>query len=548
MSNRKGPTATSESSGEHLSDEELSDEELAQLERAAEREDPTVADNRFAPQAVEHQRWYSLVNSLTLPVRAAVSGSTQPPALPDYDDLQEVGRGGMGIVYRAVHKQTRRTDAIKVIRPDRLSGPTESRGRELQRRFQREVQLAARVAHEHIVPVYQVAEVDGCAWFSMQYVDGTSLRERMNKAPLAPEKAAQLIEQISRAVDKVHRHGILHGDIKPHNILIEADGERPLITDFGLADFIATADSALTVAGTPAYMAPELIEAAGQSRSMEELAGVRTTASDIYSLGATLLAALTGHSPRTDRRGKNGGDTGTQTAARAQTAAVVFDERTPSSLPPALIQICRRCMMLDPEARFATAGELADALSDWLNRPRWNRHFPRLRQQLLFVVAPVQALTGMIVWWLLQIGAAESWVWAAVFSGYPPLFLAFAASQRTIRAAENARRELWSIWTGHLAGTLASLISLRIICHPDTGQTFAAFYPIWAGLSSAVFFTKGGNFWPVYRWVGAGWMALAVLLSFFPTVSPVVFGIAAAVTCITIALGDQAFQQDNEQP
>ena len=191
------------------------------------------------------------------------------PFLPEYGELEEVGRGGMGIVYRSTHQKMQRIDAIKVIRPDRLTGVSFDTVKQMQHRFEREVRLAAYVAHEHIVPVYQVGEIDGCPWFSMQFVKGTTLNE-LSKSDLpstsdlpntsdvpAPERMAGYIEKIARAVNAVHRHGILHGDIKPHNILIETETDRPLLSDFGLAEFDAydASTTSTGVAGTLAYMA-----------------------------------------------------------------------------------------------------------------------------------------------------------------------------------------------------------------------------------------------------------------------------------------------------
>lgn len=516
----------------------LTDAQLAELERATEQCGNTLNTNIGNSERDEFHHCYSLVDSLASPVRNAVVEISTPPVLPDYDDLQEIGRGGMGIVYRGLHKKTRRIDAIKVIRPDRVSTVAGVHQRELQHQLQQEAQLAARVAHEHIVPVYQVGEVKGCPWFSMQLVEGQSLRDLMYEGPISPQKAATLIEQIARAVDKVHRHGVLHGDIKPHNILVEAEAERPLITDFGLADMIETTEVAVGIAGTPAYMAPELAAAALEQRSPDQIAEVRTVASDIYSLGATLWSALTGMSPCED-------DLSPKHQLRAVASGKLrVNALATTHIPDGLATIFKKCMMPDPDDRYATAGELADALSRWLNRPRWNQFFPGLRNLLQLVVAPVLGLAGVLVWWLLRVGASEAWVWLTILIGYPPLFLVFSMSQKHSRSADRARRELWSVWIGHMAGTLACLISLRVLCHPEGNVAISLFYPVWAGLSSVVFFAKSGNFWSAYRWIGAAWAGIAVVMSMIPEFSPLLFGGAAAMTCVLIARGDDAFHED----
>ena len=158
--------------------------------------------------------------------------------LPDYESLTEIGRGGMGIVYSLSHKKTQRQDAIKVIRRDRLAGMSSDTVKLMQLQFQQESKLAARVAHEHIVPIYQVGEIDGPALVFDATGRGSKLTElAQGNGKIAPERAFEYLEAIARAIDAVHRHGIIHGDIKPHNILVERETERPMISDFGLADF-----------------------------------------------------------------------------------------------------------------------------------------------------------------------------------------------------------------------------------------------------------------------------------------------------------------------
>ena len=512
-------------------DETPADELLAELERLAENrhssrrtdipQEPNTSDSAASS---EHQRLYMIVDQATSPIRVALGTDEAPPCLSEYGELEEVGRGGMGIVYRSTHKRMQRVDAIKVIRPDRLTGVSFDTVKQMQHRFEREVRLAAYVAHEHIVPVYQVGEIDGCPWFSMQFVKGTTLNAlsksdvpNISEVPV-PERMAGYIEKIARAVDAVHRHGILHGDIKPHNILIETETDRPLLSDFGLAEFDAydASTTSTGVAGTLAYMAPELAQAARRNASPDEIAAIRSVSSDVFSLGATLWAAMTGHSPR------------------------VADDFS-GNLPVELLRICQKSMAKDPSARHASAKEFADELAVWLNRPRWNRFFPGLRHLLWMVVAPLLFANGAVVWLLLRLRTSEPWIWLAIFVGYVPLFATFVASQQSNRSSESARRELWSMWIGHAVGSLACFTSLRIIFHPDLYRSIAVFYPCWAVITSVVFFAKSGNFWTAYRWIAGAWSVIAVLLAFMPSVSPIAFGVFAAVTCIITAFGDREF-------
>ena len=265
----------------------------------------------------------------------------------------------------------------------------------------------------------------------------------------------------------------------------------------------------------------------------DEVAAIRSVSSDVYSLGATLWAALTGKSPR--QNPYRSGPTSAEVTAMTIDAA----DKSSSRLPEHLLRICQKSMAADPGARHASAKEFADDIAAWRNRPRWNRFFPGLRHLLWMVVAPLLCVNGAVIWLLLHRGAAEPWVWLAIFAGYVPLFATFAASQQLHRSSEAARRDLWSVWIGHAVGSFACLISLRTMFHPDVGRSVAAFYSCWSVITSVAFFAKSGNFWPAYRWIGAAWSLVAVLLAFIPTVSSIAFGIFAGLTCIIIARGDR---------
>ena len=522
------------------------DDTLAQLERLAESgsqsefppSPPTEgeAEGRTLEAVAEHYRLYNMIEHLAAPVRLALAADDSPPQLPEYEGLEEIGRGGMGVVYRGLHRKLKRLDAIKVIRPDRLAGIIPESVRQMQYRFERELRLAAYVAHENIVPVYQVGEVDGRPWFSMQFVEGVSLQDLRGNASVAPEQVAVVMEKIARAVNIVHRHGVLHGDIKPHNILIERETNRPLITDFGLAEFdlcfdlqgdeIQKDSGAENIAGTPAYMAPELLRAAMQQASPQEAALVRSVSSDVYSLGATLWATLSGRSPLEFRN-----------------AQVAVDSRS-SNLPAELLKICQKSMSENPALRHQSAQEFADELAQWLNRPRWNQYFPGLRNLLWMIVAPCLLISNLIVWTLMREQAAEFLIWGVIFIGYAPLFAVFFRSQRIHRVSDSARRELWSIWIGHAIGAAASMISLRLLLAQDLSRMIPAFYCAWAAITSVVLFAKSGNFWTAYRWIGVAWSGIAVSMALLPEISPILFGCAAAITCIVIARCDKAFADD----
>jgi len=264
----------------------------------------------------------------------------------DYELLQEIGRGGQGVVYRARQKSLNRIVALKVI--GLAHWATEAH----VKRFRLEAEAAASLNHPCIVPIYEVGERDGACYFSMGLVEGGQLDAVAKREPVPLRHAAELIAKLARTVHYAHEHGILHRDIKPGNILLDAKGE-PHLTDFGLAR-LAETESTVTrtmeVLGTPSYMAPE--QAVGNN------AGV-TSATDIYGLGAVLYQLLTGHPPFA------GGTT-------FETVRLVLDTepRQPRfwnrKIDRDIGTICLKCLDKDPQRRYSSALALAEDLERWL--------------------------------------------------------------------------------------------------------------------------------------------------------------------------------------
>src|SRR5215469_16059566 len=204
--------------------------------------------------------------------------------LRDYELLEEIGRGGQGVVFRARQKSLNRTVALKVIGLGQWAIPAHLK------RFRREAEAAASLDHPCIVPIYEVGERDGQCYFSMKLVEGGQLDEVVQQRPISIRKAAGLIAKVARTVHYAHEHGILHRDIKPGNILLDKEGE-PHLTDFGLARLVeseSTVTRTVEVLGTPSYMAPE--QATGGNTKL-------SSATDVYGLGAVLYQLLTGHPP-----------------------------------------------------------------------------------------------------------------------------------------------------------------------------------------------------------------------------------------------------------
>src|SRR5205814_778633 len=266
--------------------------------------------------------------------------------LGDYELLEEVGRGGQGVVFRARQKSLNRTVALKVI----ILGQWASKAH--LKRFRLEAEAAARLEHPGIVPIHEVGERDGSCYFSMKFIEGGQLDEVVRREAMPIRRAVEFIAKVARIVHYAHEHGILHRDIKPGNILLDAKGE-PHLTDFGLARLVESESSVthtLEVLGTPSYMAPE--QAVGNNAAISSV-------TDVYGLGAVLYQLLTGQPPFA------GGTT-------YETIKLLLDAepRQPRQLNPKidrdLSTICLKCLEKDPKRHYSSALALAEDLEHWL--------------------------------------------------------------------------------------------------------------------------------------------------------------------------------------
>ena len=341
----------------------------------------TNSGDAYCPACILRQ---GLLSSLS--TQPALTPAEKPaPVFGSYELLEEIGRGGMGVVYKARQRSLKRTVAIKLL----VSGAYSSES--LLRRFQIEAESAAGLQHPGIVAIYEFGETDNQPFYAMEYVEGRNLSEVSGGQPLDPARAATYVKAIAEAVQYAHSRGILHRDLKPPNVLIDLD-DRPRVTDFGLAKQM-DGPSEMTVAGqmlgSPNYSAPE--QAAGR----QDEVGV---ASDVYSLGALLYHLLTGRPPFL--------------ASTMQETLRLVHETDPISphllnpnVPRDLDTICCKCLEKDPAKRYASAFDVASELKRFLNgepihaRPvsspergwRWCRRHPALAALATTVVLALTA-------------------------------------------------------------------------------------------------------------------------------------------------------------
>ncbi len=424
-------------------------EELKSLMRVdrrlrAEVDDGSTGESPFATVDLMSSR------SSSGAAQDPLAGFELPESLGDYELLEVISRGGMGIVFKARQRSLNRIVALKMILAGSLAGSEEVQ------RFRAEALAAASLTHPGIVRIYDVGQERGRYFFTMRYVDGESLAARLERGPLPPEEAARLIQRVARAVDYAHARGIVHRDVKPGNVLLDVEGV-PSLSDFGLAKWSELRnDLTMTgqILGTPNYMAPE--QAAGDSQQVGGL-------SDVYSLGAVLYACLTGHPVF---QSASVADTIQQVRQQEPVAPCQLNPQIPKDLET----ICLKCLRKAPQQRYDSAGALADDLKRFLGhepiaaRPltalerfrQWRRRNPAI------AVMTIALMTAVVIVAVVSMTAAVG------------LKIARSESQRNEERALAAEREkteqLWRSyrdqaraqrWSGRAGRSYVSLQVLQ---------------------------------------------------------------------------------------
>ncbi len=496
--------------------------------------------------------------SMTLPhpdgVRVTAPGSdavaTPPREFGDFEILGELGRGGMGVVYKARQKSLNRIVALKMIREAHLASATELA------RFEAEAVAAARLQHPNIVTVYEVGAHDGQAYFCMEYVEGQTLAQRVvADGPLPPREAARLVATIARAVHHAHTQGVVHRDIKPSNILLTGDrgqetGDRkqgvggsgselspascllsPKVTDFGLAKQLDRGESLTRTGvgvGTPSYMAPE--QATGQKDV--------TPAADVYSLGAILYELFTGRPPF-------------RAATAANTLLLVLEQDPvpPRDLypevPRELELVCLKCLQKPVDLRYGSAAELADdleaflagepmsvepgSLGSFVSRMLRETHHAAVLENwgLLWMwhslVVLLLSVGTQVMHWAgvrshltyLALWSAGLVTWGAIFwrlrrYGGPVLFV---------------ERQIAHAWAGSVVGS----ITLFVI-EVTQGLEALTLSPVLAVLGAMVFLFKAGTLSGQFYVYAAAYLVTAIGMAAAPQYGHLMFGTVSAAS------------------
>jgi tetratricopeptide (TPR) repeat protein/predicted Ser/Thr protein kinase len=379
-------------------------------------------------------------------VEQAVCAQRRTKAMPapfdDYEILEELGRGGMGIVYKARQKSLGRFVALKMIGRGETASPRE------RRRFESEARAVAKLAHPNIVQIYEVGETGGRPFFSQEFVQGQSLADRLGGTPLAARQAALLVEVLARAMHYAHEQGVIHRDLKPSNVLVAGTLEQGVVkvTDFGLAKSLdhGTETQTDAVLGTPSYMAPEQI-AAKTSATDRRI--------DVYGLGAILYESITGRPPFR-------AESPLATLNQVAQAEPVRPRLLNPAVPRDLETICLKCLHKEPAHRYPTAADLAEDLRRFLaGQPvrarrvgpvgrtwRWSRRNPVLAGlAVVLVITLTGGLTAIVYQWRqaetarrIAVASDEEaqGILAELVETGPPGQLAHAPSLDSLRKAE----------------------------------------------------------------------------------------------------------------
>jgi hypothetical protein len=457
--------------------------------------------------------------------------SEPPRSFGDFELQSELGRGGMGVVWRARQISLNRPVALKMVQ----RGGSASEADLV--RFRAEAEAAARLSHPNIVTIHEVGEHEGQPYFAMRLIEGQTLAQRLALGPLPPREAAELLAKVARAVDHAHKNGILHRDLKPSNILLDGTDE-PHVTDFGLAKVqpaLLSEDAASrrtntisgTILGTPSYMSPE------QASGGKDL----SPAADVYSLGCILYESLTGRPP-------------IQAATYLETLLLVLEQEPvpPRVLNPGvpreLEAICLKCLSKSPANRYASATDLANdleaflhgepvsaessGLSFFIERTFRETHHAVVLEDwgVLWMWHSLCTLvlctvTQIMAWSGVQNHGAYLALWSVGLIGWGTIFWSLRKRAGPVRFVE---RQIAHAWAAGICASIGMFV-IEVLM----GLPALTFSPVLAIAAGMVFLVKAGVLSGSFYLAAIAMFATAVFMAIFPQVGILLFGIATAL-------------------
>jgi hypothetical protein len=452
-----------------------------------------------------------------------------------YEVVAELGRGGMGVVFKANQTDLHRLVAIKMILRGTVAGPDDLL------RFRTEAVATAGLRHPNIVRIYEVGEVDGCPYFSMEYVEGPDLSRHLAEGPLRSKVAARYVAVLARAIQHAHEHNILHRDLKPSNVLLDGE-DQPHLTDFGLAKRL-NADSGQTrtgaVLGTPSYMAPE--QAAGNKHL--------TPAVDVYGLGAILYELVTGRPPF---RAESALDTLLQVLERHPAPPRLLNPNVDRDLET----ICLKCLEKDPRRRYGSAKALAEDLERYLAGESITARSLNLVGRMASLLEHSQYDVQFLAYGRMLFGfAAVMFLAEAVkFTGYHTgrglFFALFVEAARMgllaslllwfrpsgLGPTSTAERLMWTVWIGYVLTLYVVGLTYWSLVGRWSAEQELRLYPPFAAVTGMAYFVLGCSYWGWCYAFGLAFHVLALLMTLDLRWAPLEFGTLWATALVVVGI------------
>jgi serine/threonine protein kinase len=443
------------------------------------------------------------------------------PQVAGFEIQEVVGRGGMGVVYKARQLGLNRTVALKMVLAGASASPQDLA------RFRAEAEAVAQLAHPNIVQIFEIGEQGGCPFLALEYVGGGSLAQKLDGTPLAPKQAAETVLALAQAVHHAHQRGIVHRDLKPANVLLAADG-TPKIADFGLAkrsDSNQAHTLTGTILGSPSYMAPE--QAAGATNKIGP-------ATDVYALGAILYELLTGRPPFK-------GSTLLETIEQVREHDAVPPRFLQPKTPRDLETICLKCLEKSPHRRYESAAALEadlrsflrgepiaaqsltlfDQVARTISHHSFDARFRGMANWMM-IVAPIPLSLHIVAYLLLAgrphyaLGMVATTA-AVIFTLLPTLLIFGVPTARLLPAWQ--WKHFVSVWVAHLLAVALTLFVVLVFAPRGDPMMVLMVYPLWAAITGISFFahaTEAG----IYYLIGCLLFAGAIVMALTPYWAP----------------------------